>query len=378
MTLSDIIPLIKKRQPGIALSFEHKIFYITYSKIIYLHGKIIPKNKITKYLKKLFLEYGLVIEQLFEWKLYIDCRHDNYEPHNDIPNVLNELSNIFSKGNLIILTNALFDEIKLEYIYQYYPTTACNIQNYYDFLQKQPVNWKSIEIKKHFIALCRRPSIKRVTFIKEILNRYSFDNVTASCGSRVMGPRKPIMVNHPAIENLTLEKPAIKKEKPLILPWPQLFEPYPYPLMIDNLSDEVTQHQNVNEIFFNNLFKLVLETTEDEEQPINLSEKTFKAFAWHLIPIWHSKAGTVAEVRKLGFDIFDDIVDHSYDFETDYEKKKVLIFNELEKLVSSYPTPYDLNRLRSNIFDRLEANNKLLAKYADYERSLSHEKIAGL
>jgi hypothetical protein len=61
-----------------------------------------------------------------------------------------------------------------------------------------------------------------------------------------------------------------------------------------------------------------------------LTEKTAHAFYGCNFPIMLSGAGAVAHLRELGFDMFDDIIDHSYD----------LISNPIDRIV----TAIDANR----------------------------------
>ena len=49
------------------------------------------------------------------------------------------------------------------------------------------------------------------------------------------------------------------------------------------------------------------------EHEFSITEKTLHTFLGCNIPIWIGSPGTVSAVRDLGFDVFDDIVDHSYD-----------------------------------------------------------------
>lgn len=50
-----------------------------------------------------------------------------------------------------------------------------------------------------------------------------------------------------------------------------------------------------------------------------MTEKSYKCFALLQIPIWLAPYRSVACYRALGFDVFDDVVDHSYDLEPDPE-----------------------------------------------------------
>lgn len=69
---------------------------------------------------------------------------------------------------------------------------------------------------------------------------------------------------------------------------------------------------------------------------IFFTEKTAKAFLMNQIPLMIAAPGMVQVLRNLGFDMFDDIVDHSYDKEDNIFKRCDLVFNELKRLVNMY------------------------------------------
>ena len=93
-----------------------------------------------------------------------------------------------------------------------------------------------------------------------------------------------------------------------------------------------------------------------------LTEKTFKAFAWHQVPIFVATLGHVDLVRGLGFDLFEDIIDHSYETCDDAYLYRMKIFLQLAKFLKKYPTVDDWNKLRKDIWPRLVANHELLIK----------------
>jgi predicted choloylglycine hydrolase len=99
-----------------------------------------------------------------------------------------------------------------------------------------------------------------------------------------------------------------------------------------------------------------------------LSEKTFKAFAWHQIPIFNATKGHVDKVRSLGFDLFDDIINHNYDAAPNNYMQKLKILNEISKFLKNYNSINDINNLRKGIFHRLQANNDLLYKLYKYKQ----------
>jgi len=62
------------------------------------------------------------------------------------------------------------------------------------------------------------------------------------------------------------------------------------------------------------------------------TEKTSKAFFCHQVPIFVAPEGYAEYLRSLGFDIFDDFIDHSYDKEHDPYVRIKLIGNEIERV----------------------------------------------
>lgn len=75
---------------------------------------------------------------------------------------------------------------------------------------------------------------------------------------------------------------------------------------------------------------LVSESTVKDK--IFLTEKTWQTIAaGQIFMIW-GNAGIVAHLRDLGVDVFDDIVDHAYDSQTDHRARFDLIQLELDRL----------------------------------------------
>ena len=74
-------------------------------------------------------------------------------------------------------------------------------------------------------------------------------------------------------------------------------------------------------------------------------------------------------MRSLGFDLFDDILDnHSYN-ESHPSNYRLKVMSLCKKLYNKYPTNKELQNLRNEIWDRLDANNNLLAKYVEKDCS---------
>jgi hypothetical protein len=65
-----------------------------------------------------------------------------------------------------------------------------------------------------------------------------------------------------------------------------------------------------------------------------ITEKTIKPFIYSQIPLILAKPGMVTHLKKYGFDMFDDIIDNSYDSIIDLDSRIEMIYKELLKLKS--------------------------------------------
>lgn len=80
---------------------------------------------------------------------------------------------------------------------------------------------------------------------------------------------------------------------------------------------------------------------------ITFTEKAWKPFKAHQIPLILGLPNSIEKLRKLGFDLFDDFVDHSYDKEQDHRRRVELGFKELQRLGSLDCIDfYEKNKLR--------------------------------
>lgn len=145
----------------------------------------------------------------------------------------------------------------------------------------------------------------------------------------------------------------------------------PLPILLDGPVTYDQQHRHSDLKFYSCLFNIVVESSSQTDpgiwRSIFITEKTFKAFGFRQIPIWSAVPGLVAEVRKLGFDMFDDIVDHSYDLEQDEYTRIAIVIKEIQRLDSKYNLQ-DCQRLRQEIWPRLKANFQHLKKSAETQK----------
>lgn len=76
-------------------------------------------------------------------------------------------------------------------------------------------------------------------------------------------------------------------------------------------------------------FSVVIETYFDWPGTVAFSEKIFRALQLPRPMMLYSMPGSIKVLKEHGFELFDDIVDHSYDNEPDQIKRQVMILDQL-------------------------------------------------
>jgi hypothetical protein len=104
-------------------------------------------------------------------------------------------------------------------------------------------------------------------------------------------------------------------------------------------------------VYQESLFHIVAETTVEE---LYLSEKTYKVFNAGQIPILCARKGAVQHLRDLGFDMFDDIIDHNYYDQVDDWQLRILQMHE--------------------VLDQLAVLDHEQIKFATYKRRLYNQQ----
>lgn len=78
-------------------------------------------------------------------------------------------------------------------------------------------------------------------------------------------------------------------------------------------NDNVSNFKNKLAPYYQNTFVEIVTETSYAEKCFNLTEKTLNSIYGCNFPIILSSQGCVAFLRNMGMDMFDDIIDHSYD-----------------------------------------------------------------
>ncbi len=114
---------------------------------------------------------------------------------------------------------------------------------------------------------------------------------------------------------------------------------------------------------------VVIETYFDWPDTVAFSEKVFRALQLPRPILLYSMPGSVKILRDYGFELFDDVVDHSYDSEPDQIKRQVMI---LDQLCAWRDRTFTTQHLLD--FDqRIKHNRDLLQNFrSNWPRKLQH------
>lgn len=120
--------------------------------------------------------------------------------------------------------------------------------------------------------------------------------------------------------------------------------------------------------FENSYFNIVTESTyKSKFNNIHITEKSLRPFYFYQFPIFVSTPHHIKYLKKdYDFDLFDDIIDHSYDNEIDDKKRMEMIVSEIKRIHNNkefFIEFYKNNR------DRFEHNRKVFL-----ERGFSAKK----
>jgi hypothetical protein len=92
-------------------------------------------------------------------------------------------------------------------------------------------------------------------------------------------------------------------------------------------------------------FSIILETYFEPHDPITFSEKIFRGLLFPRPWLLFSTKGSVGYLRSIGFDVLDDVVDHSYDQQDSFVQRQSIILDQAQRLCDLDMRPDVLQRL---------------------------------
>ena len=276
---------------------------------------------------------GISSEEFAQSKIVLSFLDEGFGPAEIAP-----LTDILLHSHLdrfIVLFNAHVAVDQLPYSARCFTAWLINRSEYrldqlrYDF---------DIALDRKFLCLLRRPTLTRARLARFFLDNIGLDTVRLSFGSG-------------AQDGLDQYRDVVGVD---------------LPRLVDGmLTDRVREFDISNTQFHSCLFNIAAETSSQSEanwRSVFLTEKTWKAIMQRQIPIWYGVPGLAEHVRSLGFDTFDDILDHHYDAIQDETQRHQSVFDLIAQLNQQYSLG-DCQTLRQKLQPRFEANFEQLLEY---------------
>lgn len=118
---------------------------------------------------------------------------------------------------------------------------------------------------------------------------------------------------------------------------------------------------DLDQVIVSTCISLVIETYFDWPDTIAFSEKIFRALQLPRPIILYSMPGSVDALRKHGFDVWDDLIDHSYDRESNQIQRQIMILDQLCSLRELQYSDQQLVQFET----RAQHNRELLKTFRD-------------
>lgn len=254
-----------------------------------------------------------------------------------------------------------------------YTTLQSYSLSFYAFLNEMGDNKMTLETKfssyeNSFMSLNNSCRNHRVLLLNELLKRNldltncSFLMTTASDVGYIFTE----YLLKEAVQSLVHQKIITYKDSLKLLE-------YELPKQIDFDFKNLGYISNqINEKIYKSILNLVTENLFGishgditEDKIVTFTEKVMKPFQARQIPLFVGLPNLQETLRKLGFDLFDDLIDNSFEKETNHVLRMHMILDELERLLT-----LDLINYKKNNLERFESNYDLLNKLRDEGREL--------
>ena len=264
-------------------------------------------------------------------KVIVDFRFEGQDPDLVDP-LISELKQMGVK-EIFVIYNACIDVDQLNY------RALCVKEWALQWFDTESMCTHSrdiTEIDRKFLCLMRRPSLSRAKLAQALVGNIESLRISFGSGSNLHSDF-----------------------------YQSFFPNHQYPILIDGHVSFERQHKHADSAFYTCLFNIVAETSSQTDdfswRTQFLTEKTFKAFVFRQVPIWFAVPGLVDQARQLGFDLFDDIVDHSYDQIQDPDQRRQSVVETVIDLDRRYSFD-DCAALKKQLQHRFENNCKLLSQ----------------
>ena len=172
-------------------------------------------------------------------------------------------------------------------------------QSFYGIYSYTPDN-QNWEPNRDYTFAINRQDYKRMQVLLQLYQIMGFDSGYVSFNCQIGGKRvAPEDIRRQAFIDQSVAYSATDREKDAFL---KLANQVP-----------VKNHDLEHDIAYNQSWLSIIVETYSSDNVISMSEKIFRCLVTPVPWVVYAGRYTIAKLRELGFDVLDDIVDHSYD-----------------------------------------------------------------
>jgi hypothetical protein len=311
---------------------------LVYYDAYHFGGKILADpHSVDQQIKQDLIDSQLNLESVAGKKLVVSFIGEGHCPQI-IDNLLAHLT-LWPIVDMLVVFNVCTDVSSLPYRAIAYNDFMINHAGWLDHIKSvDPL----LQVDHKFLCLMRRPSPSRARLAHKLLT--SVHSLKLSFGSMFGSGTESVMLND----------------------YISMIPGYKLPILLDGVvqrGPDCREHNQTNTIFRNCLFNVVVETGSQTDpgawRSQFVTEKTFKAFGLRQIPIWMAVPSLVSHVKAMGFDLFEDIIDHSYDNIIDEDQRQQKVVEQIIQLDQLYSLD-KCQQLRTQLEQRLDNNYQLL------------------
>lgn len=293
----------------------------------YITGKIIDS------FKQNWIAYGLDFEKVADYVLVFDCAWEGLSSR-ELSALFNQLTTQYGVNprNFRVIFSCIEDVDQLPYPAICIPDRLIYIAPLLDRIDD--IHWDNLPMNYKLTCLMRRASEDRARLAKLLLDNFDRDQLMMTLGTGGGFP----------------ELGAADKFSKIV--WPNNF-----PIEVDQEINSNPTTFPETTLFYRAPVNLIVESSSQTDvsvwHKIFITEKTYKTLLWYQFPIWYAVPGLVSEVRKFGFDLFDDVFEnHYYDQIESTQVRREEIVALLHRVISKY----DLIELRKQYWPRFQKN----------------------
>jgi hypothetical protein len=262
-------------------------------------------------------------------KLIVDVSR---EPMGDTDEWLSD--NIPLEHYVVMTSNLNFldsDSDRIIFFPRYYPDSLLALDQVPKLDQDVILN-----CNRKYVASCLngRARSHRIQNFMGLLSKPYFDQLRVSIHNTLERERE------------TNPPPELSELDPAIL---SSFEDY-----AKDLPDFYPNDWSVNDSAYTDSYINIVTETMVTGKCWHLSEKLWKPIISGQFGLYIAYPGTVDHLRYLGFDVFDDYIDHSYDQEQDWKKRIAMVHEQLDTLID-----LDWQQIFKDTIERRLKNYKL-------------------